>query len=424
VAQNRVNRPQDEGRAAAIPAGLGGAPAPGWRNWIDPRRFGWLNLLLVAVPVAAVLRLQEAPAVWQFTVAGLAIIPLAGLMGEATERLSHRLGPGIGGLLNATFGNAAELIIALFALSKGLDDVVKASLTGSIIGNLLLVLGASVVAGGLKFPVQRFNKTAAGVGGTMMALAAIGMLVPAIFHGLADIKSLPGQRSELLEHELSVAVCFVLILSYGLSLVFSLVTHKNLYNPEAEGPETGEPAEEVWSTRKATLVLLGATVVVALMSEVLVGAVEETSHRIGLTQIFVGVIVVAIIGNAAEHSTAILMALKDQMDLAVGIALGSALQIALFVAPVLVFASYLRLEPMDLRFTTMEVAAVILAVIIARMVVEDGESNWLEGVMLLMIYAILGLVFFFLPESPEARHPLGHGGAPGGPVPAAVGRPG
>src|SRR4051794_27495303 len=185
-------------------------------------------------------------------------------MGEATERLAERLGPGVGGLLNATFGNAAELIIALFALFKGLDDVVKASMTGSIIGNLLLVLGASLLAGGLKFSVQRFNKTAAGVGGTLMALAAIGLLVPAIFHSLVDIERLPVERSRHLEHELSVSVCIVLILTYVLSLVFSLVTHKDLYNPEAEGSETGEPPEKVWGTRKASLVLIGATVVVAL----------------------------------------------------------------------------------------------------------------------------------------------------------------
>src|SRR4051794_34869449 len=175
-------------------------------------------------------------------------------MGEATERLAERLGPGVGGLLNATFGNAAELIIALFALFKGLDDVVKASLTGSIIGNLLLVLGASLLVGGVKFSVQRFNKTAAGVGGTMMALAAIGMLIPAIFHGLVDIRTIPVEQSRLLEHELSLTVCAVLILSYVLNLVFSLVTHKNLYNPEAEGPEEGEPAASVWGLRKSTLV--------------------------------------------------------------------------------------------------------------------------------------------------------------------------
>jgi Ca2+:H+ antiporter len=399
VAQNRVNQARAGGQRPGDPGGDAVAGTFAWRDWIDPRRLGWVKPLLGAVPVALVLHGVHAAAAWQFLVASLAIIPLAGLMGEATERLAHRLGPGIGGLLNATFGNAAELIIALFALFKGLDEVVKASLTGSIIGNLLLVLGASLLAGGLKFPVQQFNKTAAGVGGTMMALAAIGLLVPAIFHGLVDIKTIPVAESRFLEHELSVAVCLILILTYVLSLVFSLATHKDLYNPEAEGPAAGAHDAVSWSTRKATLVLLVATAFVALMSEVLVGAVEETSHQFGLTQVFVGVIVVAIIGNAAEHSTAILMAMKNQMDLAVGIALGSALQIALFVAPVLVFASYLRAEPMDLLFTTLEVVAVGLAVLIARMVAEDGESNWLEGAMLLMIYAILGLVFFFLPET-------------------------
>ena len=394
MAKSRVNQP---------PAGGATAKAIGWdwRDWVDPRRVGWLRLFLAAVPVAIGLRIAGAGAIWQFLAAGVAIIPLAGMMGESTEHLAHRLGPGIGGLLNATFGNAAELIIALFALFKGLDGVVKASLTGSIIGNLLLVLGASLLAGGLKFRVQRFNKTAAGIGGTMMVLAAIGVLVPAIFHALPEV----GACELELEHELSVAVCVVLMLAYLLSLAFSLVTHKSLYNPEDESRSDDEG--DVWGVKKAAGVLVGATILVAWMSEILVGAVEEASQALGLTEVFVGVIVVAIVGNAAEHSTAVLMALKNKMDLAVGIALGSALQIALFVAPVLVFASYLRPQPMDLLFTTLEIVSVLLAVLIARMVAEDGESNWLEGAMLLLIYAILGLAFFFHPGTPGAEAKAG-----------------
>jgi Ca2+:H+ antiporter len=348
--------------------------------------------MLVFVPAAIAMKFAGADPVWVFVVSGAAIIPLAGLLGEATEQVARRLGPGIGGLLNATFGNAAELIIALFALFRGLDGVVKASLTGSIIGNLLLVLGASIVAGGVKYPTLRFNKTASGIGGTMMCLAAMGLLVPAIFHSLPGVD----RRAVNLEHELSVGVSIVLIATYGLHLLFSLVTHKDLFNPSGESPHADHD-EKAWSTTKATLLLLGSTAFVAWMSEILVGAVEQTSHRLGLTEVFVGVIVVAIVGNAAEHSTAVLVAMKNQMDLAIGIAMGSALQIALFVAPVLVFASYLRPHPMDLLFTTLEVVAVILACLIARMVAEDGESNWLEGAMLLMIYAILGLAFFFLP---------------------------
>ncbi len=385
MTQNRVNQ---HAKPATDPEEN---HATSWLDWVDPRKIGWLKTLLVFVPVAIVLRLVSAGPIWQFLAAGLAIIPLAGLMGESTDHLGRRLGPGIGGLLNATFGNAAELIIAMFALFKGLDQVVKASLTGSIIGNLLLVLGASLLAGGLKHKTQKFNRTAAGVGATMMVLAAMGMLVPAIFHDLvAQSQSLE------LEHELSVAVCIVLMATYLLHLVFSLITHKDQFNPE---DESGHGDGETWTTKKAALVLLAATAAVAWMSEILVGAVEETSKQLGMTEIFVGVIVVAIIGNAAEHSTAVLMALKNKMDLAVGIAMGSALQIALFVAPVLVFTSYLRSHPMDLLFSTLEVVAVILAVLIARMVAEDGESNWLEGTMLLMMYVILGGAFFFLPAS-------------------------
>lgn len=385
MASNRVNQADERGNGAWI-----------WFDWLDPRRGNWLSLLLVFVPLAIILRFAGADPVGIFVVSSLAIIPLAGLLGKATEQVAHRLGPGIGGLLNATFGNAAELIIAMFALFKGLDAVVKASLTGSIIGNLLLVLGASLLAGGVRYPLQTFNRTGAGIAATMMCLAAVGMLVPAIFHSLPGIDA----RAIRLEHELSVGVCLVLIATYALHLLFSLVTHKNLFNPEDQTGQGGHGGNG-WSTTKATALLLGSTVFIAWMSEILVGAVEQASHQLGLTEVFVGVIVVAIVGNAAEHSTAVLVAWKNQMDLALGIAMGSALQIALFVAPVLVFASYLRDEPMDLLFTTMEIVAVILACLIARMVAEDGESNWLEGAMLLMIYAILALAFFFLPEGAQ-----------------------
>jgi Ca2+:H+ antiporter len=358
---------------------------------------GWLRSLLVFVPVAVVLQWAGASAAWRFLASALAIIPLAGLMGEATERLAERLGPGVGGLLNATFGNAAELIIALFGLFRGLDEVVKASLTGSILGNLLLVLGASVLAGGIRHPVQRFNKTAAGIGGTLMVLAAAGLLVPALFHHLVEARGPGSEGAVALEHRLSVAVAIVLLATYALNLVFSLVTHRDLYNPSPEACLEEHSDGPAWGVKKSAAVLLVSTVFVAWMSEILVGAVEATGHALGLSGVFMGVVVVAIVGNAAEHSTAVLMAMKDKMDLAVGIAMGSALQIALFVAPALVLASYARGTPMDLRFTTLEVVAVILAVMIARMVAEDGESNWLEGAMLLMIYAILALAFFFLP---------------------------
>jgi Ca2+:H+ antiporter len=382
-----------------------------WRGWVDPRRIGWVRMLLAFVPATGVAELLHAPAIVVFALAGLAIVPLAGLIGEATEALACRVGPGLGGLLNATFGNAAELIIALFALFKGLDGVVKASLTGSIIGNLLLVLGASLLAGGIRYRVQQFNRTAADSGATLMVLAAVGLIIPAIFH------SLVGDHEEYAEHGLSLGVGVILMVAYGLSLLFSLKTHKELYNPsDAEGAEAlheGAP----WRVRKSVVMLLASTALVAWMSEMLVGAVGEASRALGLTEVFVGVIVVAIVGNAAEHSTAVVMAWKNQADLAVGIAMGSALQIALFVAPVLVFVSYLRAEPMDLEFTPLEVIAVIMAVLLSRMVVADGESNWLEGALLLMIYAILGAAFFFLP-GPRALAPLplGLGLGLGGPI--------
>jgi Ca2+:H+ antiporter len=354
-------------------------------------------MLLVFVPATIVAWAAGAPGVVRFALSGMAIIPLAGLIGEATEELACRLGPALGSLLNASFGNAAELIIALFALGRGLDGVVKASLTGSIIGNLLLVLGASLLAGGFRRRVQRFSRTVAGAGSTLMFLAAIGLLIPAIFHALV------GDKNIAAEHGLSLWVAVILLIAYVLSLVFNLVTHPDGGIVE-EVEESAIHDEAPWGVGKATTVLLASTALVAWMSELLVGAVEEASRALGLTEVFVGVIVVAIVGNAAEHSTAVLMAWKSKMDLAVGIALGSAQQIALFVAPVLVFASHARPRggPMDLLFTPMEVAAVILAVIIARMVCEDGESNWLEGAMLLMIYAVLGLAFYFLPE--PTRH--------------------
>lgn len=381
MAPRRVNKPD-------LPVA---ARQSTWLDWINPRRVGWLRLLLVFVPATIVAYATGAGEPVQFVLAALGIIPLAGLIGEATESLARRLGPGIGGLLNATFGNAAELIIALFALFRGLDGVVKASLTGSVIGNLLLVLGASLLAGGTRHSVQRFNRTAAGVGATLMVLAACGLVVPAIFHSLVG----PGRAA--VEHHLSLAVAVILTIAYFLSLLFSLVTHKDIFNPKNEDREAALHEEGAWSLPLAVVVLLVATGFVAGLSEILVGAVEGTSRAVGLTEVFVGVIVVAIVGNAAEHSTAVLMALKNQMDLAVGIALGSALQIALFVAPVLVFASYARAHPLDLLFTPLEVVAVILAVTLARMVAEDGESNWLEGAMLLLIYAILGIAFYYLP---------------------------
>lgn len=385
-------------------------------SWLKPS----LDWLLIFVPVAIALRFIPAldNPTWLFIVACIAIIPLAGWMGKATEHLAEHLGQGIGGLLNATFGNAAELIIALFALSRGLDGVVKASITGSIIGNLLLVLGLSLLAGGTKFKTQRFDRTAAGTTATALTLAAIALLIPTIFHVVAaQVPVAQGGWTPQKEQNLSLAIAVVLISTYALTLYFSLVTHKDLYVGEARmgaAQKVGHEEEEAgehWSKKRALITLLVATAFVALISEFLVGAVEAARESLGLTEVFVGVIVVAIIGNAAEHSSAILMAMRDKMDLSLGIALGSSLQIALFVAPVLIFASYLFGAPMNLEFTIPEVVAVIASILIVHQICSDGESNWVEGVQLLSVYAILGILFYFLPDIHGAATELINGAA-------------
>jgi Ca2+:H+ antiporter len=371
-----------------------------------------LNLLLVFVPIAIVFELmhERVGPVWIFVSACLAIIPLAGLMGKATEHLAESLVEGVGGLLNATFGNAAELIIAIMALNAGLYEVVKASLTGSIIGNVLLVFGLSAIYGGFKYEKQEYNRTAASLGATLLVLSAVALIIPAVFHFLVQGSASPETVSD--EHELSLEIAIVLFITYILSLVFSLKTHRYLYGGgHAVESEEGRQEDEArgthgWSKGKSIVVLLVATAFVALMSEFLVGAVEATAEQWGMTEIFVGVILVAIIGNAAEHSTAVLMAGKNKMDLAVNIAVGSSIQIALFVAPVLVFLSYLIGDrPMDLLFTSLEVLAVAVSVGIMALIAQDGESNWMEGVLLIAVYIILGIAFFYLPVTAA---PLAH----------------
>ena len=351
-----------------------------------------LNWMLVLIPVAIGLEFVEADPLYIFAASAGAIIPLAGWMGRSTEWIAEHLGPGIGGLLNATFGNAAELIIAVMALRAGLHDVVKASITGSIIGNILLVLGLAVLFGGAKFPELRFNRTAASLSTTLLALSAVALIMPAMFHQLSKSATLvPTERT------LSLEISVVLAITYVLSLIFSLHTHKHLYvEPASEASEQALGMQHVplW---RATAVLIVATGFVALMSEMLVGTVEHAAERLGMTDVFVGVFLVAIIGNAAEHSTAVLMAMKNKMDLAINIAVGSSLQVALLVAPLLVFISYAFGRPMDLVFTTFEIAAVALSAGIVNLIALDGESNWMEGVLLLAVYGILGLAFYALP---------------------------
>jgi Ca2+:H+ antiporter len=319
-------------------------------------------------------------------------------MSDATEQLATRAGPGIGGLLNVTFGNAPELIIAFFALEKGLQEVVKASLVGSVIGNSLLVLGASMFVGGLGRERQTFNRTAAHTQAGMLLLAAAALVLPAVFqlihHGsLPNVSELRHDYGSEVEN-LSLGVAIILILSYVAGLWFSLRTHRDLFNVESEDDE--EADENTWTIRKSVILLAVAGVLVGLMSEILVGSIEEASHEIGLSQFFVGVFVVAIVGNAAEHYVAVVVAAKNKMDLAVNIAIGSSAQIALFVAPLLVLLSFFfGPYPMALVFNGYELAGLIAAVLIANFLASEGESTWFEGVQLLALYAVLGLVFFF-----------------------------
>jgi Ca2+:H+ antiporter len=351
-----------------------------------------MNWLLLFVPVAVGLEFFAPERhLLVFATSSLAILPLAGWMGRATEQLAERMGEGVGGLLNATFGNAAELIIALAALRAGLHDVVKASIVGSIVGNILLVLGASMLAGGLRRPEQHFNPAGARSQATMLTLAAIALILPAAFQAAA------GTTAEGLGR-LSVSISVVLLLVYLLFLVFSLVTHSALF----AGSHVPEEGKAQASVGRSAAVLAGATVAIAWMSEILVGAIEPTAHEFRLSNVFVGVFVVAILGNAAEHATAISAALKDRMDLSLSIAIGSSVQVALFVAPVLVLTSYfLGPAPMDLAFPTGLVLIVLLSVLITGQVAGDGRSDWLKGMQLLAIYLVLGLTFFFLPSMPS-----------------------
>jgi len=356
---------------------------------------GWPYLLTPLIPVAVVLEVTGAPATVVFAASALGIVPTAALMGRATEELAARSGPGIGGLLNVTFGNAPELIIALFALGQGLQEVVKASVVGSIIGNMLLVLGAAMLAGGIGREKQHFSRTSAGIQTTMLMLAAGALIMPAIFE-LVEGKGLPAPGSEAIHYggtveHLSLAVAVVLLITYVIGLFFSLKTHRDLFNPEYEEEDTWG-----WSTRKSVIALAIAGILVGVMSEVLVGSITEASESVGLSEFFIGVIVVAIVGNAAEHWVAVLVAMKDKMDLAVNIAVGSSAQVALFVAPILVIASFfIGPYPLALVFNGFELGAILLAVLVGNHVTTDGESTWFEGVQLLAVYFVFGLAFYF-----------------------------
>jgi len=358
---------------------------------------GWPYLLVPFIPVAIALEVVHAPASTIFFTAALGIIPTAALMGIATEELAARSGPGIGGLLNVTFGNAPELIIALFALGSGLHEVVKASIIGSILGNILLVLGGAMLVGGLGRDRQRFSATAANAQSLMLFLAAAALVMPAVFE-LVEGSGLPSVAAERVNYgstveQLSLAVAIVLIGTYVAGLVFSLKTHRAIFNPPEE---MGEEAAFGWSARRSIVMLGIAGVAVGVMSEVLVGSISEASESVGLSEFFIGAVVVAIVGNAAEHWVALLVAHKNKMNLAVNIAIGSSAQVALFVAPILVLASFvLGPGPMPLVFNGFEMAAMLLAVLIANYVTHEGESTWFEGVQLLAVYVIFVLAFGF-----------------------------
>ena len=360
------------------------------------RFFRGLNLLLLCIPLSLWLRtIPGMNPLWVFLAAALAIVPLAGLMGRATEELTKHLGATWGGLLNATFGNAAELIIGLSALREGphLIPLVRASIVGSILGNILLVLGASILAGGLRYKIQRFNQEQAESQSINLLLAALSLSVPAIFVAAYSHSAAP---NPVAIERLSLCVAGVLLVVYLASLWFSLRTHQDLFRAcEADEVEQEEPP--VWNKRTAVGALALATTFVAVESEVLVKSVEGAAHALGLNNVFIGIIVLAIIGNNAEQSTAVWMALKNKMDITMNIAIGSSIQIAMFVAPVLVFASVLMHNPMTFVFSVPEMTAIAFSVLIAAFIAGDGKSHWLEGAQLLAAYLLIALAFFFLP---------------------------
>jgi len=345
----------------------------------------YLLLLLACVPAALISNYTGGPPALTFVTAALGIVPLAALMGRATETLAARAGHQVGGFLNGTLGNAAELIISFFAIRAGLLELVKASITGSILGNLLLVMGASLLAGGLRHKTQRFDRTSAGLNATMLLLAVIALGVPSLF----------SQAIEVANHDaveyLSLGVAGLMILIYGLSQLYLFRNGRNASRSEPGHRETD------WPPIKAGIVLAIATITTAWLSEVLVGVVEPVLERLGWTEFFIGVVIIPLVGNVAEHLVAVQAATKDQMDLSIGISVGSGLQVALFVAPVLVFLSLAMGNPLTLVFNPFELAALGAASLITAMVALDGESNWMEGAQLLVVYTILAMAFFFLP---------------------------
>lgn len=353
-----------------------------------------INWLFVFIPIAVFVDyLGQASAPVVFFMAALAIIPIAALIVRSTEQLATHTGDAAGGLLNATFGNAPELIIALVALNAGLLDMVRASLVGAILANLLLALGAAFLMGGLRFHDQKFNPTAARAYSSMMFLAAVSMIVPSAFSRYFAPNGTVRQETLL-----NISIAVLLLLAYGLYILYSLKTHTSAF-ASSEVDDAGHHHEHQWSVPRAVGSLLVASVLAAWMSEILVGAAEETGHALGMSQIFIGIVFVAIVGGAAESGSAIAMGRKNKMDLSVGIALGSCIQIALFVAPLLILASYfIAPQPLELAFGRAEIGSLFMAVIIGAMVCGDGQSNWFKGVQLITVYAIIALMFYLIPD--------------------------
>jgi Ca2+:H+ antiporter len=353
-----------------------------------------IYILLIFAPIAAGLEVVHADHLVLFVVSAVALIPLAKLIGDSTEHLATHYGPTVGSLLNVTFGNAAEIIIAVVAISAGLLDLVKASITGAIIGNILLILGLSIIAGGFRYKEQSFSRENIGIQSSMLFLAVIGLAVPTI---LASTILSPSEN-QLQVQLLSDALAFILLIVYILGIVFTFITHKHLFTP----PETAEDVQEShgthWSKKKSFLLLAASMAGVIVVSEILVASVETTGEELGFGELFVGAIIVGIVGNAAEHSSAILLARKGKMELSIGIAAGSGTQIALFVVPILVFAGIAMGQPFTLVFTVLELATIFLAAIILNLIVHDGRSNWFEGVMLTAVYIIIAIAFFFIVE--------------------------
>ncbi|KQR41310.1 cation transporter [Deinococcus sp. Leaf326] len=350
--------------------------------------------MLVFLPIAAFLEYTGGNPTLIFISAALAILPLAGIMGQATEQLAVRAGSAVGGLLNATFGNATELIIAFFALQAGKLEVVKASLIGSILGNLLLVMGLAVLVGGLKYKEQRFNIKTAGAISSLLTISLIALSIPTIFDYAA--RAVAPEAAARLDVNLSDAAAVVLIIMYISYLFFTLRTHSDLLSA-SDDDDAEEHDGKPWSVALAVGVLAASTVAVAFMSEFLVGTLEAATASLGLTEFFVGLILIPIIGNAAEHAAAVMFALRNKMNLSMTISLGSTVQVALLVAPLLVLAGLIVGQPMNLVVTPLELIAIVAAVLIANSVVRDGETNWLEGVLLLGVYVILAFAVFFYP---------------------------